>query len=224
MRQVAFGVVLLIALGIFAGNVVRFVADLWRGRAVGRPFGHHAARLGDVLACFFGQIARTWVQLLRRARVDFAVLGPEESGNGDRARRSGNEFAGSDVRKILVLCPCCYHTIKNEPPQLGRRYEVWHHSQFLARLVAEGRLRPDRDVSAALACHDACYLGRWNGISEAPRQVLASACGGRPPRELPRHGPQSFCCGAGGGHLFLEDAPPRINVHPLPARRREEPP
>ncbi|HEY3355822.1 MAG TPA: (Fe-S)-binding protein [Polyangia bacterium] len=176
------------------------------------------------------KIARTWVQLLQRAGVDFAVLGLEETCNGDWARRTGNEFlfqtlaqanvelfAGYEVKKILVICPHCYHSFKNEYPQLGGHYEVWHHSQFLARLIAEGKLRPDRDVSRALTYHDACYLGRWNGVYDAPRALLGAAAGGRPPREMPRHGQESFCCGAGGGHLFMEDAPPRINV-----RRAEE--
>ncbi|MBK8482107.1 MAG: (Fe-S)-binding protein [Proteobacteria bacterium] len=172
------------------------------------------------------KIARALVALLQQAGVDFAVLGAEEGCTGDAARRAGNELLFQtlaesnlerlrhyDVKKILTSCPHCYHSFKHEYPQLGGNFEVWHHSQFLARLVGEGRLQPTTKLSEPLVFHDPCYLGRWNHECEAPRQLLAqTSSAGTPPGELPRHRDKSFCCGAGGARMWVEESAPRVNL------------
>jgi len=170
------------------------------------------------------KVSRTWVQLLQRAGVDFAILGLEEGCTGDAARRAGNEFLfqmmaeanieilnGYSVKKILVTCPHCYHSFKHEYPQFGGNYEVWHHTEFLAKLIAEGALKPSKAVTEAVTYHDSCYLGRWNEIYRPPRDVLAAVSGGRPPVEMQRTGYKSYCCGAGGARMWMEEAAPRVN-------------
>jgi Fe-S oxidoreductase len=170
------------------------------------------------------KISRAWVQLLQRAGVDFAVLGLEEGCTGDAARRAGNEFLFQmmaeanievfktyKVKKILVTCPHCYHSFKKEYPQLGGVYEVWHHTEFLKKLLDEGKLKPSKMVSEAMTYHDSCYLGRWNDIYQAPREVLAAVASGRGPIEMERTGYKSFCCGAGGARMWMEEHAPRIN-------------
>jgi Fe-S oxidoreductase len=164
------------------------------------------------------KVSRAIVQLLRHAGVSFAILGEEETCTGDAARRLGNEFlfqvqakalvelfAARGVKKILVQCPHCLNTLKNELPQFAGRYEVVHHAELLARLAAEGKLRlaPVDGDGAKVAFHDPCYLARWNGITEAPREALQAA--GVAPKELPRNRREGFCCGAGGGRMWLEE-------------------
>jgi len=164
------------------------------------------------------KVSRAIVQLLRHAGVSFAILGEEETCTGDAARRLGNEFLfqtqarslvelfeARGVKKILVQCPHCLNTLKNELPQFGGRYEVVHHAELLARLAAEGKLRlaPANGDGAQVAFHDPCYLARWNGITEAPREALRAA--GAAPQELPRNRREGFCCGAGGGRFWLEE-------------------
>lgn len=171
------------------------------------------------------KIAHDWIGLLQQAGIDFAVLGEEEGCTGDPARRAGNEFlfqmmAESNVdlfrkygvKKILTSCPHCFHSLKNEYPQFGADLEVWHHSQFLQKLVAEGKLVPDRRIDEQIAFHDPCYMGRWNGVYDEPRAVVGAA-GGRAPTELPRNRSKSFCCGAGGARLWVEEDEPRVNVN-----------
>jgi len=172
------------------------------------------------------KLSRTWVKLLQRAGVDFAVLGLEESCTGDPARRAGNEFLfqmmaeanieifeGYKVKKIIVTCPHCYHSFKNEYPQFGGKYEVWHHTQFLRKLLAEGKLKPSKEIDGVMTYHDSCYLGRWNEIYSEPRDVLAAVSGGRRPVEMSRTGYKSFCCGAGGARMWMEEDAPRVNVN-----------
>lgn len=174
------------------------------------------------------RVARAVVTCLEAAGVRYAVLGQEEGCTGDPARRMGNEYvfqmlAAANVetlssyrpRTILTACPHCFNSLGNEYPRLGGRYEVVHHSTYLARLVAEGRLRPDAapdPAARAFTYHDSCYLARANGITADPRAVLG-AVPGVSIREMERHGRRTFCCGAGGGRMWMEeDRGVRINA------------
>jgi Fe-S oxidoreductase/nitrate reductase gamma subunit len=163
------------------------------------------------------KVSRAIVRILREAKVSFAILGDEETCTGDAARRLGNEYLfqmqaqalvetlnGRGVKKILVQCPHCLNALANELPQFGGRYEVVHHADLVARLVREGRLSPGRaDGLGAVTYHDPCYLARWNGVTEPPREALRSA--GAAVHEMARNRRQGFCCGAGGGRFWLEE-------------------
>jgi Fe-S oxidoreductase len=163
------------------------------------------------------RVARAVVTCLEAAGVRYAVLGQEESCTGDPARRMGNEYvfqllAGANVetlnryrpRTIITACPHCFNTIGNEYGQLGGSYDVVHHSQFLARLVDEGRLRVDRRQQQSLTLHDACYLTRYNGVISETRAVV-NAVPGVEMIEMEKSGRDTFCCGAGGGRMWMEE-------------------
>ena len=163
------------------------------------------------------KIARATATLYQKAGVKFAMLGSEEKCTGDLARRSGNEMlfqmlAGENVetlnnykiKKIVTACPHCLNSIKNEYPQLGGEYEVFHHSQFISKLVDEGRLPVGSNLKDTITYHDPCYLGRYNNEFEAPRNLLKKAAS-EPMREMKRHGRESFCCGAGGARMWMEE-------------------
>ena len=169
-------------------------------------------------------IARSVVRILKRAGVSFGVMA-EERCHGEVARRLGEEYLYQTVqqenveainryrfRKVVTHCPHCFNTIRNEFPQFGGTYEVLHHSQVIQELIAAGRITPTRRLDATVVFHDSCYLGRYNGIMEAPRQVARAVPGLRvidPPRARER----GLCCGGGGGHMWMEvPAEKRVNV------------
>lgn len=164
--------------------------------------------------------ARSLATLLTAAGVDWAILGPRECCTGDPARRMGNEYTfqafaeqnvgtlgDAGVTRIVATCPHCFNTLANEYPDFGGRYEVVHHTELLAELVRAGRLRPAAGAEA-IAYHDSCYLARHNDVIAAPREVLSSI--GRP-LELARSGKRTFCCGAGGAHMWMEERGSAIN-------------
>ena len=157
------------------------------------------------------------VRILHHAGIKFAVLGTEESCTGDPAKRAGNEFLfqmqaisninilnGYDVKKIITGCPHCFNTLKNEYPSLGGNYEVLHHTEFINGLIKGGRIKVEGGTfkGKKIVFHDPCYLGRGNGIYEAPREVILKI--DTLLEEMPRHRHKSFCCGAGGAQMFKE--------------------
>jgi Fe-S oxidoreductase len=165
-------------------------------------------------------VTRAFAKILNHLSVSYAVLGTEETCNGDPARRAGNELLFQmqafkvietltqyEVKKILTICPHCYNIFKNEYPDLGGNYEVIHHTQFLAEMINSGRL----DLNKAnlkdklITFHDPCYLGRANDEYAAPRKVISSVCTNI--KETRRNRSFALCCGAGGAQMFKEAEP-----------------
>ena len=166
--------------------------------------------------------AESTAKLLQAAGVDFAILGPREACTGDPARRMGNEYVfqafaeqnvetlnDSGVTKIIANCPHCFNTLGNEYPDFGGHYEVVHHTELLSRLIADGRITPAPDATRSITYHDSCYLARHNDVLAAPRELVGAVGTSLP---MARSGKQTFCCGAGGAHMWMEERASPINV------------
>ncbi|MBU8911604.1 MAG: (Fe-S)-binding protein [Desulfobacterales bacterium] len=171
------------------------------------------------------KVSVSLVKILQKANISFAILGKEEKCTGDFARRVGNEMMyqmmaqenietmnNYKVKKIIAACPHCLNTLKHEYPQMGGNYEVIHHTDFIDQLIKSGKITLSRSLEGSLTYHDPCYLGRYNSIYDQPRSIL-EAISKDGLKELDRHGQESFCCGAGGGRMWMEETiGKRINV------------
>ena len=163
------------------------------------------------------KITRAFIKILNKANIRYAVLGKEETCTGDPAKRSGNEFLfqmqammniqvlnGYGIQKIVATCPHCFNTLKNEYPELGGKYEVIHHTEFIQNLIKEGKIsiQGGEFKGKKITYHDPCYLGRANDIYEAPRELIKKL--DTELVEMKRSKKKGFCCGAGGGQMFKE--------------------
>ncbi|HEY9856394.1 MAG TPA: (Fe-S)-binding protein, partial [Stenomitos sp.] len=181
------------------------------------------------------KVAKALVKVLQAADIKFAILGKEEGCNGDSARRLGNEylfqqlaqynvdkFKEYDVKTLLTACPHCHNTLKNEYPQFGGNYTVLHHSEFIMDLLKQGKIQVTKAFEDVIY-HDSCYLGRYNGIYEQPR-VIIDLLSTNGVKEFERNRENGFCCGAGGGRMWMEEKiGERINEDRVTEGLRENP-
>lgn len=164
------------------------------------------------------QVTLALTKILNAAHLSWGILGNEEKCCGDSQRRLGNEYVFDQlarenielfhkygVKKIITYCPHCFSTLKNDYQQFGADFEVIHHTQLINMLLQRGSIKLKKQHDCSILFHDSCYLGRYNNIYHEPREILTKVCGGTAPLEMPRHEANSFCCGAGGGRMWLEE-------------------
>jgi len=164
------------------------------------------------------QVTTALTRILNAANISWGILGTEEKCCGDSLRRLGNEyvfdklaqdniqiFKKYGIKKIITYCPHCFSTLKNDYKQFGADFEVIHHSQFIYNLIQQGKISLKGSMDGKTVIHDSCYLGRYNDIYSEPREIIKSASNGTAPLEMKRCGQESFCCGAGGGRMWMEE-------------------
>lgn len=173
----------------------------------------------------YRNVTKSFAKIMSKAKIKFGVLGREEKCNGDTARRLGNEFLAQqfitsnietfrkyNVKKVVVTCPHCLHSLKNEYKKSGLELEVHHHSEYIASLLKDGKIRTVKPLNEKITYHDSCYLGRYNSIYNSPREIVR-AVEGAELIEMSRSESKGFCCGAGGGRMFMEETEgKRVNI------------
>jgi len=174
----------------------------------------------------YKKVSKAFAKLMQKANIDFRILGTEEKCNGDTARRLGNEYLAQsmikenvetlnqyNVKKVVTACPHCFHSLKNEYKQFGGNFEVIHHTELIDEMITSNKIKLNENTELNVTYHDSCYLGRYNGVYDSPRSSLKSI-NGLNLIEMKRNKDRGFCCGAGGGRMFLEDEEGgRINLN-----------